>query len=93
VNLLARLALAREIAQAENAILRLLSGIETGVAAGRTAEAYKSALRRHGRTILDAGGPEALTAAMDRLSAIPGRGADRRAVLTKIWASLDEVSK
>ena len=41
MNLFARLALAREIAQAENAILRLLSGIETGVATGRTAEAYR----------------------------------------------------
>ena len=88
VNLLARLALAREIAQAENAILRLLSGIETGVAIGRTAEAYKSALRRHGRTILDAGGPEALAAAMDRLSDVPGRGTDRRAVLDRLWSDL-----
>lgn len=93
MNLLARLALARQIAQAEQAILRLLSGIETGVATGRTVEAYKSALRRHGRTILDAGGPEALAAATDRLCAIPGHGNARRAVLTKLWARLNEVSE
>ena len=41
MSLLAQLAIARQIAQAEQAILRLLGGIEVGVATGRTAEAYK----------------------------------------------------
>ncbi|GJE53209.1 hypothetical protein GOFOIKOB_6285 [Methylobacterium tardum] len=91
MNLFAKLALAREIAQAEQAVLRLLGGIETGVATGRTAEAYRSAIRRHGRTILDAGGPQALAAAMDRISDVPGRRDERRAVLTKLWADLEGI--
>lgn len=89
MNLFARMAVARAIDQAEQAILRLLGGIETGVATGRTAEAYRSALRRHGRTILDAGGREALAAAMDRICNVPSRAAERRDVLTRLWADFD----
>jgi hypothetical protein len=88
---LAQLALARQIAQAEQAILRLLGGIETGVAAGRIAEAYRSAIRRHGRAILDAGGPDALAAVADRISDVPGLKADRRVLLAELWANLDGV--
>lgn len=89
MSLLTQLAVAREIARAEEAIFRLLGSIETGVATGRTAEAYRAAMRRHGRTILDAGGPDALAAALNRISKAPGREAERRALLTELWAGLD----
>ena len=89
MNRLAQLAVARQIAQAEQAILRLLGGIETGVATGRTAEAYKSAIGRHGRAILDAGGPDALATVTDRISDVPGRAADRKALLATLWADLE----
>ncbi|MGH1573787.1 hypothetical protein ACRAWG_28000 [Methylobacterium sp. P31] len=88
---LAQLAIARQIAQAEQAILRLLSGIESGVVTGRTAGAYKSTIRCHGRAILDAGGPDALAAVADRISDVPGRETDRRTLLADLWANLDEV--
>jgi hypothetical protein len=89
MNRLAQLALADQIAQAEQAVLRLLGGIETGVATGRTAEAYKSAIGRHGRAILDAGGRDALAAVTDRISDVPGREADRKALLAVLWADLE----
>jgi hypothetical protein len=85
---LAQLAIASQIAQTEQAVLRLLGGIETGVATGRIAEAYKSAIRRHGRAILDAGGPDALAAVADRISDVPGLEADRRARLAELWDDL-----
>lgn len=89
MNPLAQLALARQIAQAEQAILRLLGGIETGVATGRTAEAYKLAIGQHGRAILHAGGRDALTAVADRISDVPGREADRKALLAVLWTDLE----
>ncbi|MCJ2048770.1 hypothetical protein [Methylobacterium sp. J-070] len=88
MNRLAQIALARQIAQAEQAILRLLGGLETGVATGRIAETHKSAIRRHGRVILDAGGRDALAAVADRISDVPGLEADRRALLAKLWSDL-----
>lgn len=89
MNRLAQLAIARQITQAEQAILRLLGGIETGVATERTAEAYKSAIHLHGRALLNAGGPDALAAVADRISDVPGREADRKALLTMQWADLE----
>lgn len=89
MNILEQLAVAREIDRAEEAVSRLLIGIEAGEATGRAAEAYKLALRRHGCSIMLSGGPEALDAATDRLCAFSGHGTDRRAVLTKLWANLD----
>ncbi len=77
------------IAVAEEAVSRLLAGIECGDAAGRAAQAYRAALRRHGAAILENGGSEALATATDRLSAIPGREADRRAVLDRLWSDLE----
>ena len=93
MSLFAQIAIAHAIDQAEQAILRLLGGIETGVATGKTADAYRSAIRRHGRTILDAGGREGLAAAMERISDVPGRGADRRALLAKLWADFGTVAE
>jgi hypothetical protein len=43
------------IALAKAATSKLLAGIETGVAAGRGTQAFKSALRRHGADILKSG--------------------------------------
>ena len=48
MNLFAKLALARQIAQAEQTILRLLGGIETGVATGRTARSPGNPYNRAG---------------------------------------------
>lgn len=93
MTLLEAMAVQGRIAVAEEAVSRLLAGIEAGDAAGRSAQGFKSALRRHGATILKNGGPEALTAATDRLSAIPGREADRRAVLTRWWSDIEEVTE
>jgi hypothetical protein len=65
--------------RSKTATSKLLAGIEAGAATGRAAQAFKPALRRHGAEILKSGGREALAAATDRLSAIPGREAERRA--------------
>lgn len=89
MTLLDAMAAQGRIALAEEATARLLAGIEAGDAAGRVAQAYHAALRRHGATILKNGGPEALETATDRLSAIPGREADRRAVLDQLWSDLE----
>ncbi|WP_267427207.1 hypothetical protein [Methylobacterium sp. GC_Met_2] len=76
------------IALAEEAAARLLTGIEAGDAAGQQAQAYRAAIKRHG-AILQSGGPEALAGAADRLSAVPGLEADRRAVLSRMWSDLE----
>jgi hypothetical protein len=92
MTLLDDLAVRNRIVLAEEAVSRLLAGIETGAAVGKPAAAYRAALQRHGATILEKnGGPEALAAATDRLSAISGREADRRAVLDRLWSDLQGI--
>lgn len=70
-------------------ILVVLAGIERHDPGAPAALAFRSALRRKGQDLADAGGPAALADMLARIRAAdPGRADAREAVITAAWAGL-----
>ena len=66
----------------------LFCAIEGAPSSGAVA-AYRAAIARHGRNLIDAAGPEALGAVRERVVALaPLHAEDRSAILAAAWASL-----
>lgn len=70
-------------------ILVVLAGIERHDPGAPAALAFRSALRRKGQDLTDAGGPAALADMLARIRAAdPGRADAREAIITAAWADL-----
>ncbi|MCP1551650.1 MULTISPECIES: hypothetical protein [Methylorubrum] len=70
------------------AIDALLCAIEGNPAAGAVA-AYRAAITRHGRGLVETAGPEALDTVRDRVAALaPLTAQDRREIVAQAWAGL-----
>lgn len=70
-------------------ILSLVSSIERHDPGAPAALAFRSALRRKGQDLADAGGPTALADMLARIRAADSDRADaREAVITAAWADL-----
>lgn len=66
----------------------LLSAIEGGPSAGAVA-AYRAAITRHGRNLIETAGPDALDEARERAAALsPLAAQDRREIVAQAWAGL-----
>lgn len=75
--------------QVASSILVLVSGIERHDPSAPAALAFRSALRRKGQDLADAGGPAALADMLARIRAAdPDRADAREAVITAAWAGL-----
>lgn len=76
------------IEAATKAIDALLCAIEGNPAAGAVA-AYRAAITRHGRNLIEVAGPEALDTVRERVAALsPHAAEDRREIIGQAWASL-----
>lgn len=70
------------------AIDALLCAIEGRPAAGAVA-AYRAAITRHGRNLIETAGHEALDTVRDRVAALsPHVAEDRREIITQAWTEL-----
>lgn len=70
------------------AIDALLCAIEGRPAAGAVA-AYRAAITRHGRSLIENGGPEALDTVRERVATLsPLTAEDRREIMAQAWAGL-----
>lgn len=70
------------------AVDALLCAIEGAPSSGAVT-AYRAAIARHGRNLIDAAGPEALEAVRERVVALaPLHAEDRSAIIAAAWASL-----
>lgn len=66
----------------------LLCAIEGNPTAGAVT-AYRAAITRHGRNLIEASGPEALDEVLERVTALlPHAAEDRRQIIAKAWAGL-----
>ncbi|HEV2542937.1 MAG TPA: hypothetical protein VGU70_09300 [Methylobacterium sp.] len=66
----------------------LLSAIE-GVPSSGAVAAYRAAITRHGRNLIETAGPEALDEARERVAALsPHAAEDRRKTIAQAWAGL-----
>lgn len=76
------------IETATKAIDALLSAIDGNPAAGAVT-AYRAAITRHGRGLIEAAGPEALDTVRDRIAAMAPLAAEaRRATMAAAWTGL-----
>lgn len=72
------------------AVDALLCAIEAAPSSGAVT-AYRAAITRHGRSLIDVAGPEALGAVRERVVAlVPLHAEDRRATIATAWASLPQ---
>lgn len=69
------------------AIDALLCAIEGRPAAGAVA-AYRAAITRHGRNLIETAGPEALDTVRERVAALSPHAEDRREIVAQAWAGL-----
>lgn len=76
------------IEAASKAIDALLSAIEGAPSSGAVA-AYRAAITRHGRNLIETAGPEALDKVREHVAALsPHAAEDRRHTITQAWAGL-----
>lgn len=70
------------------AVDALLCAIEGAPSSGAVA-AYRAAITRHGRNLIEAAGPDALDEARERVAALsPLAAQDRREIVAQAWAGL-----
>ncbi|MCJ2084892.1 hypothetical protein MKK88_02640 [Methylobacterium sp. E-005] len=79
--------------QLATSILMVLAGIERHTPGAPAALAFRSALRRKGQDLAEAGGPTALADMLARIRATdPDRADARETVITAAWAGLPQPS-
>lgn len=69
------------------AVDALLCAIEGAPPSGAVA-AYRAAITRHGRNLIEAAGPNALDEARERVAALSPAAQDRREIVAQAWAGL-----